>query len=292
VPAAGWAALGQQTPLTPTTMTPSVSAMAYAGLGRQPAAVATNAGGSATVRQWQEPTSSQPRPNNAELGPISGWLAGKAEASRSSGGILGAIGHMAYGTAVGPAALLDTVYPRAVPQAAFNAYARAEKVATTSSSPVDRAIATAAMAAGVYGGARATLPSARSMSSAAPVTPVFATERNAAVFWSGAPMTREAAATWARDNRGMTLEMVIADRAVRLPTWNPRDPAAVSAWRQASRELARGASGDVRVLQGDTVRTTSVWAEVEYPALINNPNVSSIRAVDAKTGREVLLWSR
>jgi RHS repeat-associated protein len=158
VPTAGWAALGQQAQRTPTTVTPSVSAMAYAGLGSQPAAMATNASGSATGRQWQEPTSSQPRPNNVELGPISGWLAGKAEASRSSGGILGAIGHMAYGTAVGPAALLDTVYPRAVPQAAFNAYAQAEKVAATSSSPVDRAIATVAMAAGVYGGARSTLP--------------------------------------------------------------------------------------------------------------------------------------
>lgn len=105
-------------------------------------------------------------------------------------------------------------------------------------------------------------------------------------------MTREAAASWARDNRGATLEMVVVARAVRLPKWNPRDPNAVSAWRQASQEFAQGASGDVRVLQGDAIRTKSVWAEVEYPALINNPNVSSIRAVNTKTGSEVLLWSR
>lgn len=138
--------------------------MAYAGLRAQPAAVTTsnNLVSPISAGLPQKGPQSIPVPsNNVALGPISGWLAGKAEASRSSGGILGALGHMAYGTAVGPAALLDTVYPRAVPQAAFNAYNQAERVAATSSSPVNRAMATAAMGAAVYGGARAALPASR-----------------------------------------------------------------------------------------------------------------------------------
>ena len=127
------------------------------------------------------------------LGPISGWLTAKAEAARNAGGFLGAIGHMAYGTAVGPAALLDTVYPRAVPQAAFNAYAQAERVAATSSSPVDRAMANAAMGAAVYGGARAALPSTRSMSSAARAAgtaPVRTAEENYGVRFFGEEQVR------------------------------------------------------------------------------------------------------
>lgn len=53
-----------------------------------------------------------------------------------------------------------------------------------------------------------------------------------------------------------------------------------------------GASGNVRVLQTDAVRVNSIWAEVEFPALTSNPNVTSITAVNPETGIEVLPWSR
>lgn len=79
---------------------------------------------------------------------------------------------------------------------------------------------------------------------------------------------------------------------INLPAWDARNPAVVSAWRNASREVAASASGNVRVLQADAVRINSVWAQVEFPALKANPNVTSITSIDPRTGAEVLLWSR
>ena len=69
-------------------------------------------------------------------------------------------------------------------------------------------------------------------------------------------------------------------------------PASVAAWRQASAEFAQNASGNVMVLQADAVRTTSVWAEVESPALKANPNVTSINWGIPETGEGGYLWSR
>jgi hypothetical protein len=48
----------------------------------------------------------------------------------------------------------------------------------------------------------------------------------------------------------------------------------------------------MRVLHGNAVRVGSVWAEVEFPALKANPNVTSITGINVETGLEVLLWSR
>lgn len=73
---------------------------------------------------------------------------------------------------------------------------------------------------------------------------------------------------------------------------NPSDSASVAAWRQASAEFASGARGNVTVLQEDAIRLNSVWAEVEFPLLRANPDVTSIRAVHPRTGEAVLLWSR
>jgi filamentous hemagglutinin len=84
----------------------------------------------------------------------------------------------------------------------------------------------------------------------------------------------------------------MAARGIKLPTWDVSNPASIAAWRQASSEFAAGASGNVRVLQGDAVGVKSVWAEVEFPALKANPNVTTITAVNPKTGEAVLLWSR
>ncbi len=52
------------------------------------------------------------------------------------------------------------------------------------------------------------------------------------------------------------------------------------------------AQGDVTVLQESGVRVSSIWAQVEYKALIDNPEVTSITAVDPLTGLRTLLWSR
>lgn len=52
------------------------------------------------------------------------------------------------------------------------------------------------------------------------------------------------------------------------------------------------AQGDVTVLQETAVPTNSVWAQVEYPALMANPNVTSITAVSPGTGGSIVLWMR
>jgi filamentous hemagglutinin len=62
--------------------------------------------------------------------------------------------------------------------------------------------------------------------------------------------------------------------------------------RSGSEEFAKGARGDVTVLQGESVRINSIWAKVEYPALQSNPAVTSITAVNPETGSSVRLWSR
>jgi filamentous hemagglutinin len=84
----------------------------------------------------------------------------------------------------------------------------------------------------------------------------------------------------------------MAERGIQLPAWDAANPDVIMAWRAASRQFAEGAQGAVRVLQGESVRATSVWAEVEFPALQANPAVTSITAVDSVSGVEALLWAR
>jgi RHS repeat-associated protein len=120
----------------------------------------------------------------------------------------------------------------------------------------------------------------------------LATTPNQAVFWSGIRGGASTAESWAAKNGGMTMEMTMSERGVALPAWDASNPSVVSAWRQASAEFARGAKGNVVVLQEDAVRTSSVWAQVEYPALKANPNVTSITAVNPVSGDSTLLWSK
>lgn len=120
----------------------------------------------------------------------------------------------------------------------------------------------------------------------------LATGPDEAVFWSGIRGGDSTAAAWVAKNGGTTLETTLAARGITLPAWDASDPAAVNAWRQASADFASGAQGSIRVLQEDGVRVGSVWAQVEYPALISNPNVTSITAINPLTGDQSLLWSR
>lgn len=96
----------------------------------------------------------------------------------------------------------------------------------------------------------------------------------------------------AAKNGGATLESTMAQRGIQLPAWDASNPSVVSAWRQASADFASGASGNVRVLQGADVRIGSIWSDVEYPALISNPNVTSITSINPATGQQVVLWTR
>ncbi|MEO8183600.1 MAG: hypothetical protein ABI895_32615 [Deltaproteobacteria bacterium] len=81
---------------------------------------------------------------------------------------------------------------------------------------------------------------------------------------------------------------VVLKRANRidLPLYDATKPETVAAWRKASKEYAEGASGNVRVLQSESVGVKSTWAEVEYRALMDNPNIKSITAIDPASGVE------
>jgi RHS repeat-associated protein len=120
----------------------------------------------------------------------------------------------------------------------------------------------------------------------------FTTKPNDAVFWSGLKGGETDAKAWVARNGGSTLETTIESRGINLPKWDKTNPASVEAWKKASEDFARGASGKVRVLQDETVRIESVWATVEYKALKENPNVTSIVAVNPHTGKETVLWRR
>jgi len=81
-------------------------------------------------------------------------------------------------------------------------------------------------------------------------------------------------------------------RGINLPVFDRANPASVAAWQQASIDFARGASGNVTVLQDTAVRVNSRWKEFEFPALTANPDVTSITAVNPDTGDAFLLWNR
>ncbi len=112
---------------------------------------------------------------------------------------------------------------------------------------------------------------------------------DSAVFWSGlGPEGAEAAAQWAAENGGVTLEQTLVDAGIKPPGW-AEDP---GWWTDASRSFAQRASGDVRVVLGDNVNPGGTWAQTEFPALKANPNVRSITVVNPATGEQTLIWSR
>ena len=120
----------------------------------------------------------------------------------------------------------------------------------------------------------------------------LATNKDEAVFWSGIRGGDERASEWATKNGGVTLESRLRESGIQLPTFDRNKSASVAAWENASREFAAGAQGDVRVLQEDAVRVTSVWARIEFPMLQTNAAVTSITRVDLRSGTEEIIWSR
>lgn len=112
------------------------------------------------------------------------------------------------------------------------------------------------------------------------------------LFWSGIGRGGDRhAATWVSEHGGVTLETTLENRGIKLPRWNPDDPVSIAVWRQASTDFARGANGDIRVLQGDSLRIDAIFRE-EFNTLIANSKGKSVTSINPETGREVLLWSR
>ncbi len=86
--------------------------------------------------------------------------------------------------------------------------------------------------------------------------------------------------------------MTSAGQGVEAAAAGMEQVAARALWRAASEAYARGASGAVHVFQeAEGVNIRSIWAQTEYPALIRNPNVTSIiyHVVERSEGVATLL---
>lgn len=93
------------------------------------------------------------------------------------------------------------------------------------------------------------------------------------------------AAEIAHSRGGKTLEDVLRERGIPVPT-------TPEGFIELSRQFAEQASGEVRVVLGDTRRPDSIFDNVELPALRSNPNVTRITVIDPATGQESVLFVR
>lgn len=121
------------------------------------------------------------------------------------------------------------------------------------------------------------------------------TERNTAFFWSGKTKGvggDEVAAGIAKEHGGTTLEMLIKERGIKMPTWDTSNPASVKAWQNISAEYAKGASGNVRAVVGERLRPGSIWETRELPALKANTAVTKITEIDPLTKLETVIFTR
>jgi hypothetical protein len=123
----------------------------------------------------------------------------------------------------------------------------------------------------------------------------FATATDQAFFWSGRTAgvsVQTVARELAEGRGGTTLEALMDQRGIRLPEWDPNDPASIEAWTNASRSYAQGASGTVYAVLGSSTRAGSVWETVELPALEGNTAVTRIVGIDPATHAETVIFQR
>lgn len=88
-----------------------------------------------------------------------------------------------------------------------------------------------------------------------------------------------------------TLEMYLHSRGAQMPRWDGT-PEVEAAWKDVSQKYAEAASGDVRVVLGESLRPGNVWETREFDTLVNNEHVTRIIAIDARTGAMSVLFQR
>jgi len=121
------------------------------------------------------------------------------------------------------------------------------------------------------------------------------TEPNKAFFWSGnsngiGGMAK--AAELAKQNNGITLEMLLESQGIDLPKWDFNDPVTIQVWENASASYAEQASGEVRAIIGSKINPDGVWNSIELPILKENQNVSKIIVIDPETLVEKIIFMR
>jgi hypothetical protein len=98
-----------------------------------------------------------------------------------------------------------------------------------------------------------------------------------ALFWSG---VRSSSAAELASSTGLTtLEMTSAGSFLNATQGAVLPIFRNSLWRSVSSRFAAGASGDVFMLSGNSVRTGSVWMQVERRILMNNYRVTGIHFI-------------
>jgi RHS repeat-associated protein len=121
----------------------------------------------------------------------------------------------------------------------------------------------------------------------APCSTGLTPEPDKALFWSGFGSGGDRTAEeLARDEGLQSLGMMLADRGITPPASDDR-----VGWGMLSYEMANTASGVVYVAGGDYLQSSSIWARIEKPTLMNNPNVTSIISIDPYTGIHSKIFS-
>lgn len=123
----------------------------------------------------------------------------------------------------------------------------------------------------------------------------FRTAPDKAVFWSGNTNKiggAERAAEIAQAIGGTTLEMLLKDRGISLPKYNPTEQSSITAWEKASANFAAGASGTVRAVVGENLRDPNIWQSTELPALMQNARVTRVITIDPATLKETVIYDR
>lgn len=121
------------------------------------------------------------------------------------------------------------------------------------------------------------------------------TEPNEAFFWSGRTDGiggKETALEIALSKKGITLEALVDKFKIPMPEWDMKIPSSVETWQKISQSYAKQASGEVRVVMGESVRNDSVWNQYEFPALKSNTKVTKITKIDPKTKKESIIFKR
>lgn len=121
------------------------------------------------------------------------------------------------------------------------------------------------------------------------------TQVDKAFFWSGKTNGyggAERALEIAQSHQGITLEGLLELHNIKLPEYDFFDESIKEIWKQVSEELAKRASGKVRVVLGQNINPQGVWNTIELPALIDNQNVTEIIAIDPETLIETVIFTR
>jgi hypothetical protein len=99
----------------------------------------------------------------------------------------------------------------------------------------------------------------------------------ARVFYSGGDAGKIAAAKFAAENGGETLDMTEQGQALAEATEGMSPESAQPLWEAASKSFAQGASGIAHVfINLELAGPESIWTNIELRALVENPNVTDV----------------